>query len=146
MQVIPDSNELLEIDPLVLRFPFEPNKLIPCSLQLTNNTDEHTPFMLMNKSGSKCFERLPLYGVVSPRSTYTLVVTMEKHDKLPEKKYIDLILKSSPIEEDHNWLSERYQDSDFFVEDKRMGNIVHEVALGGVCTPQRGTIVSKVSW
>ncbi|KAM0846811.1 hypothetical protein ACQ4PT_055429 [Festuca glaucescens] len=139
------SSDLLEVQPLVLRFPFEPNKSIQCSLLLTNNTDEHVPFRLINNSGNKmCFVRLPLFGIVPPRSVYTLVVTTYKQEKLPEHKYFDLILESTILGDEHNWSSETYEQDDFFEKTKKMEHMVREVTLKVVCTPQRGSITSEV--
>nr|XP_051191770.1 uncharacterized protein LOC127305396 isoform X2 [Lolium perenne] len=144
-QVNLGSSDLLEVQPLVLRFPFEPNKSIQCSLLLTNNTDEHVPFRLINNSGNKmCFVRLPLFGIVLPRSVYTLVVTTYKQEKLPEHKYFDLILESTILGDEHNWSSETYEQDDFFEKTKKMGHMVREVTLKVVCTPQRGIITSEV--
>lgn len=97
-EVIPGPSTLLDIYPLELHFCFEPNKLIPCSLDLTNNTDENLVFVLMEKSNDQsCFLCLPLYGIVAPRSTYTLVVTSNKNENLPEERNVDLILQNSTI-------------------------------------------------
>lgn len=82
-------NKLLILHASALRFPFEPNKVIMCPLQLTNNTDKHIAFRLMDKSGGSSFLTLPLYGVVPPNTPYTLIVTTQEKEELP-RRWIDL--------------------------------------------------------
>lgn len=88
--------ELVEVPPRQLCFPYEPNKFIPCTLHLTNNTNEQMAFMLMkaNKYKGVCFVGLPLYGIVPPSSTCTLVVIMDKRPNLPGERETELILLS----------------------------------------------------
>jgi hypothetical protein len=96
LQVIRGSGELLHVHPLELRFPFEEsNRFSWCQLYLTNNTDEHVAFRLtkpvdldiksddmdytdypyMGPTDDKpCTVGLPLYGIVPPRCTHTLLV------------------------------------------------------------------------
>lgn len=71
------DNELLEFQPPELRFHFEANKLIPCPLNLINRTDQRVAFMLYPGKRKRYFTKW-LCGVVPPRSTYTLTVTMKK--------------------------------------------------------------------
>uniref|UniRef100_A0A453CF26 MSP domain-containing protein n=1 Tax=Aegilops tauschii subsp. strangulata TaxID=200361 RepID=A0A453CF26_AEGTS len=42
-----DSKELLGIEPLELRFPFEFMKQISCSMELTNRTDDYLAFKVI---------------------------------------------------------------------------------------------------
>ena len=97
MQVIPVSSMLLDVHPLELRFHFKPNKLIACSLDLTNNTDEQVVFRLVKKRPEQtCFLRdLPLFGIVDPGAIYTLALIMDKHDDLPKERNVDLILETT---------------------------------------------------
>uniref|UniRef100_A0ACD5ZE59 Uncharacterized protein n=1 Tax=Avena sativa TaxID=4498 RepID=A0ACD5ZE59_AVESA len=144
-QVNPGSSELLDVKPFILRFPFEPNKSIGCSLQLTNNTDEHVHFRLKENNGSQVsFLRLPLFGVVPPRSPYTLVVATRKQEKLLENKYLELILESVILGDEYNWSSREYEQDENFEKNKEMGRIGHVVTLQAVCTRRRGIITSEI--
>ncbi|XP_048549498.1 uncharacterized protein LOC125529131 isoform X6 [Triticum urartu] len=127
--ILPGSVELFNDSPHMLHFPFEPNELIPSSLHLRNNTDAHVPFMLMKKSNNKgmCFVRLPLYGIVPPRSTYTLVVIIDKKENLPEEREDELILRSI-INGKCSCTAVRLACEGLFEEAEKSGNtVVHTV-------------------
>lgn len=90
---------LLDVHPLQIGFPFEPNKLISCLLRLTNNTDDHhlAVRFLPKKQGSFIFEQLgrKLRGIVPPRSTHTYVVTMRQQQLPPvDTDALAMILES----------------------------------------------------
>ncbi|XP_042427342.1 vesicle-associated protein 1-2-like isoform X4 [Zingiber officinale] len=76
------SGELLEIDPLELKFPFELKKQISCSLQLTNKSDNYVAFKVKTTSPKKYCVR-PNSGVVLPRSTCDVIVTMQAQREAP---------------------------------------------------------------
>ncbi|KAF7105395.1 hypothetical protein CFC21_106208 [Triticum aestivum] len=116
-------SELLVLDKLALSFPFEPNMVITCPLQLTNNTDKHVAFRLKENTG-KSFLRLPLYGIVTPRSLYTLDVTMEEHRELPQKRNMYMILDSATILGDDVAHIFESQPDDFFKTERKTGNVV----------------------
>ncbi|KAF7056086.1 hypothetical protein CFC21_063527 [Triticum aestivum] len=74
--------ELLEFDLLELNFPFEINKQIPCSLQLTNVTDDYVAFDIeMMGILRYCIE--PEKRVVPPRSKCNVMVTLQPHERVP---------------------------------------------------------------
>ncbi|XP_048527978.1 uncharacterized protein LOC125507444 [Triticum urartu] len=74
--------ELLEFDRLELNFPFEINKLIPCSLQLTNITNDYVAFDVeMTGSLQYCIE--PEKCVVPPRSKCNIMVTLQAQKRVP---------------------------------------------------------------
>lgn len=78
----------LNVEPLHLRFLSEPNKsLISCSLHLANNTDDCVAFRLQIENLKEYFLG-PLCGVVTPRSCYTLAVTMRNKLKLLPEFFI----------------------------------------------------------
>lgn len=142
------SSRLLDIHPPELRFNFEPNKLIPGSLHLTNNTDEHVPFKLMEKSRlmekRKHFLSLPLYGIVPPRSTYTLVVTTDKRESLPDERDVDFILQNSVGDEHLKPFRNQYDCNRYFEKAKELGNMVHNVTLKVVYAPQGETACEAI--
>ncbi|XP_062195181.1 vesicle-associated protein 1-2-like [Phragmites australis] len=76
------AGELLRIDPLELRFPFELKKQISCSMQLSNLSDDYIAFKVKTTSPKKYSVR-PNTGVVLPRSTCDVVVTMQAQREAP---------------------------------------------------------------
>lgn len=74
--------ELLEFERLELNFPFEINKPIPCSLQLTNITNDYVAFDVeMTGSLQYCIE--PEKCVVPPRSKCNIMVTLQAQKRVP---------------------------------------------------------------
>ncbi|XBI42555.1 hypothetical protein VPH35_126875 [Triticum aestivum] len=130
---------LLDVYPTELHFPYHPNEPIPCSLHLTNNTDENVGFKLVDKSGKSpwCFEKMPLYGIVPRRSNYTLIVTTKEEMKLKKETDFDLVIHSCLYGDKHIMASEDMSDFDeFFEEAKELGNMVHEVTLEAIYVTQ----------
>ncbi|VAI94428.1 unnamed protein product [Triticum turgidum subsp. durum] len=133
--VIPEvgTSELLLLHQSALCFPFKPNKVVLCPLQLTNNTDKHVAFRLMEKSIKSSFLLLPMYGLVPPNTPYTLIVTTQVNEELPQKYIIDVILHSATLilGDDEHINTLRSQSEIFFQE---MGNAVQEVKLKATYT------------
>lgn len=73
---------LLGIEPAELKFAFELRKQISCSLQLSNKTDEHIAFKVKTTNPKKYCVR-PNNGVVLPRSTCDVIVTMQAQKEAP---------------------------------------------------------------
>ncbi|KAM0909191.1 hypothetical protein ACQ4PT_014962 [Festuca glaucescens] len=142
-QLIPDSSMILDIHPLELCFFDEPDKLITCSLDITNNTDEKVAFSLKKKSIEEMyfFSSRPTFGVVDPRTTYTLAL-MEKHWGKPLQTNVDLILHTSSYCEsssDENTCMQHFQNAE------QLGITVHQVSLKGVCALREKTIFEIIS-
>nr|GLL28093.1 vesicle-associated protein 1-2-like [Ipomoea trifida] len=76
------AEELLIIDPLELRFPFELRKSISCSFELLNKTDSHAAFKVKTTNPRKYTVR-PNSGVVPPRSRCNVTVTMQPQSEAP---------------------------------------------------------------
>ncbi|RID64915.1 hypothetical protein BRARA_D00150 [Brassica rapa] len=76
------NSELLSVEPLDLQFPFELRKQISCSLYLTNKTDNHVAFKVKTTNPKKYCVR-PNTGVVLPRSTCEVLVTMQAQKEAP---------------------------------------------------------------
>ncbi|MBA0825472.1 hypothetical protein Goarm_022051, partial [Gossypium armourianum] len=74
--------DLLSIHPLELRFPFALRKQISCSLQLSNKTDNYVAFKVKTTNPKKYCVR-PNAGVVLPRSTSDVIVTMQAQKEAP---------------------------------------------------------------
>lgn len=124
--VVPTYHEhTLEVHPMDLRFPSEPNELMPCLLHVTNSTSNFVLFRLMEKSGksSGYFPRLPMEGIFPPYCTYTLVVFTRYQKIKPDYKVINLILRSGPVAVDGVMhLDER----DYILNDKSQNIIMQE--------------------
>jgi hypothetical protein len=76
------GDELISIDPLQLQFPFELKKQISCSFQLLNKTDNPVAFKVKTTNPKKYSVR-PNNGVVLPRSTFSVIVTMQAQKEAP---------------------------------------------------------------
>ncbi|KFK35263.1 hypothetical protein AALP_AA5G262700 [Arabis alpina] len=76
------NSELLSVEPLDLQFPFELKKQISCSLYLTNKTDNNVAFKVKTTNPKKYCVR-PNTGVVLPRSTCEVLVTMQAQKEAP---------------------------------------------------------------
>ncbi|KAG6579415.1 Vesicle-associated protein 1-2, partial [Cucurbita argyrosperma subsp. sororia] len=76
------TGELLSIEPLELKFPFELKKQICCSLQLSNKTESCVAFKVKTTNPKKYCVR-PNTGIVSPRSTCDVIVTMQAQKEAP---------------------------------------------------------------
>ncbi|KAM5554791.1 vesicle-associated protein 1-2-like [Rosa sericea] len=76
------TGELLNIEPQELQFPFELKKQISCSLQLSNKTDDFVAFKVKTTNPKKYCVR-PNTGVVLPRSTCDVIVTMQAQKEKP---------------------------------------------------------------
>ncbi|KAL6125937.1 hypothetical protein ACLB2K_073988 [Fragaria x ananassa] len=76
------TGELLNIEPQELQFAFELKKQISCSLQLSNKTDEYVAFKVKTTNPKKYCVR-PNTGVVLPRSTCDVIVTMQAQKEMP---------------------------------------------------------------
>ncbi|XP_040989101.1 vesicle-associated protein 1-2-like isoform X1 [Juglans microcarpa x Juglans regia] len=77
-----NTGELLGIEPLELKFPFELKKQISCSLQLSNKTDNYVAFKVKTTNPKKYCVR-PNTGIVLPRSTCDVTVTMQAQKEAP---------------------------------------------------------------
>ncbi|XP_022757018.1 vesicle-associated protein 1-2-like isoform X2 [Durio zibethinus] len=76
------TGELLSIEPQELQFPFELRKQISCSLNLSNKTDNYVAFKVKTTNPKK-FSVRPNTGVVLPRSTCNVIVTMQAQKEAP---------------------------------------------------------------
>ncbi|XP_009389057.2 vesicle-associated protein 1-3 [Musa acuminata AAA Group] len=73
---------LLKIHPSELKLPFEVKKQSSCCMQLTNKTDHYVAFKVKTTSPKKYSVR-PNMGVVLPKSTISITVTMQAHKEVP---------------------------------------------------------------
>ncbi|CAD6257380.1 unnamed protein product [Miscanthus lutarioriparius] len=73
--------QLFVVQPLNLCFPFEPDKLIPCPVQLTNNAYHNIAYRIQPNTPDIFVGSLN--GTVPARSTQTYILTMQKQQKPP---------------------------------------------------------------
>ncbi|XP_048422725.1 vesicle-associated protein 1-3 [Pyrus x bretschneideri] len=76
------TGDLLSIQPLELKFPFEVKKQSSCSLQLTNKTTNYVAFKVKTTNPKKYCVR-PNAGVVLPGTTCDVTVTMQAQKEAP---------------------------------------------------------------
>ncbi|CAM8935459.1 unnamed protein product [Rhodiola kirilowii] len=77
-----NSDELLSVEPQDLQFAFELNKQISCTMQLGSKSDDFVAFKVKTTNPKKYCVR-PNTGVVSPHSTFDVVVTMQAQQEAP---------------------------------------------------------------
>ncbi|XP_064965636.1 vesicle-associated protein 1-1-like isoform X2 [Musa acuminata AAA Group] len=119
------SRELLEIHPLELKFPFELKKQISCSIQLTNKSDDYVGFKVKTTSPKKYCVR-PNAGIVQPRSTCDVIVTMQaQREAPPDMQCKDKFLLQSVVVNQGVTVKDITQE--MFA--KESGNVVDEVKL-----------------
>uniref|UniRef100_A0ACD5YVC8 Uncharacterized protein n=2 Tax=Avena sativa TaxID=4498 RepID=A0ACD5YVC8_AVESA len=126
-----ESRELLGIDPSDLRFPFELKKQISCSLHLTNRTDGYIAFKVKTTSPKKYCVR-PNSGIVAPRSTFDVLVTMQAQREAPPDMHCrdKFLVQSAVVSRD---TTPKDISGDMFT--KESGNVVDEVRLKVVYAP-----------
>jgi len=130
-----DPSELLVLRQYAMCFLLEPNKQVAaCPLELTNNTDRHVAFRLMDKNGESCLT-LPLYGIVHPGCSHTLIVTTQEHKQQSVMCNTDLTLDSATmLGRDHINKFQRQPDN-FLETAKKTGYLVQEVTLKAFYIP-----------
>ncbi|KAI4980781.1 vesicle-associated protein 1-2-like [Hordeum vulgare subsp. vulgare] len=126
-----ESRGLLGIDPNELRFAFELKKQISCSLHLTNTTDQYIAFKVKTTSPKKYCVR-PNNGIVPPRSTFDVLVTMQaQREAPPDMQCRDkFLVQSAVVSQD---IAPKDISGDMFT--KESGNVVDEVKLQVVYAP-----------
>ncbi|KAL5212356.1 hypothetical protein ABZP36_023203 [Zizania latifolia] len=136
-----ESGELLGIDPAELLFAFELKKQISCSLHLTNKTDEYVAFKVKTTSPKKYCVR-PNNGIVEPRSTSDVLVTMQAQKEAPPDMQCKdkFLVQSAIVKQD---LAQKDITGDMFT--KESGNVVDEVKLKVVYAPPQPTSLNERS-
>jgi len=126
------SSNLLDVVLDLTRLPCEP-ECISWSLHITNNASEHVSFRLMDKRSSsmEALAKLPLYGIVPSRSSYTLVVSTRKEEfaRIMKTNFEPILQSSTSGNHYASLFMNQDECCDFFEEAKHMGKAVHEVAI-----------------
>ncbi|KAJ4722255.1 Vesicle-associated protein 2-2-like [Melia azedarach] len=76
------AKELLEIQPLELKFTFEVKKQSSCIIQLGNKSDQYVAFKVKTTSPKKYCVR-PNVGIIKPKATFDFTVTMQAQRVAP---------------------------------------------------------------
>lgn len=125
------TGELLNIEPLELKFPFELKKQISCSLQLVNKTDNYVAFKVKTTNPKKYCVR-PNTGIVLPRSTCDVIVTMQAQKEVPpDMQCKDKFLLQSVVAPD----GAAAKDITPEMFSKESGHVVEECKLRVVYVP-----------
>lgn len=119
------TGELLDIEPLELKFPFELKKQISCSLQLSNRTDSYVAFKVKTTNPKKYCVR-PNTGVVLPRSACDIIVTMQAQKEAPPDMQCKdkFLLQSVKV---NDGVTAKDITAEMF--NKELGNVVEECKL-----------------
>ncbi|KAG8476122.1 hypothetical protein CXB51_032912 [Gossypium anomalum] len=119
------TGELLSSEPSELKFPFELKKQISCSLQLSNKTDNYVAFKVKTTNPKKYCVR-PNTGVVLPRSTCDVIVTMQAQKEAPPDMQCrdKFLLQSVKV---NDGLTANDITAEMF--NKEAGNVVEECKL-----------------
>lgn len=119
------TGELLDIEPLELKFPFELKKQISCSLQLSNKTDSYVAFKVKTTNPKKYCVR-PNTGVVLPRSACDIIVTMQAQKEAPPDMQCKdkFLLQSVKV---NDGITAKDITAEMF--NKELGNVVEECKL-----------------
>lgn len=121
---------LLHVHPTTLVFELQPGKLSQCSMQLTNDTDQHMSFKLSSTDSVDWLEQfLPRYDIVAARSTYTLILNVFLERDIAEKRLCDMILESCTCEYNDNKMYSATTYWEKFVDDQETKKVVNEVKL-----------------
>lgn len=123
--------ELLDIEPQELTFAFEPKKQISCTLQLSNKTENHVAFKVKTTNPKKYCVR-PNTGIVAPKSTSNIIVTMQAQKETPsdmqcKDKFLLQSVVTSPGATTKDISAEMF--------DKAAGRLVEECKLKVVYVP-----------
>ncbi|KAJ9190180.1 hypothetical protein P3X46_001408 [Hevea brasiliensis] len=92
-----DTGYVLSVEPQELQFPFELRKQISCSLHLLNKSENYVAFKVMT-TNPKQYRVRPNAGVVPPRSTCDVIVTMQAQtEAAPDMQCKDKFLLRSVV-------------------------------------------------
>ncbi|XP_052210948.1 vesicle-associated protein 1-2-like [Diospyros lotus] len=119
------TGELLSVDPRELQFPFELKKQISCSFQLANKSEDYVAFKVKTTNPKKYSVR-PNTGIVLPRSTCDVIVTMQAQKEAPpEMQCKDKFLLQSIVANPGATLKDITPE----MFNKEAGQAVHECKL-----------------
>ncbi|KAI3739848.1 hypothetical protein L2E82_30260 [Cichorium intybus] len=115
----------------LLKFPFQPEKLSRCSLQLTNKTDQFIAFKVQTTNPMESYVT-PKNGIILPRSVCNAIVTIKPQNEAPSDmqckckfKVLSTIAPNGATK----------KDITISMFDKEDDNVVEELKLRAVYIP-----------
>ncbi|XP_020268782.1 vesicle-associated protein 3-1-like [Asparagus officinalis] len=90
------TGKLIEVKPTKIRFPFELKKQIPCSIFISNKTDDHIALKLTSTNWVD-YRIRPSMAILLPRSTREVIVLMEDQRKAPRNMRCDFSLTVNAV-------------------------------------------------
>ncbi|CAL4899287.1 unnamed protein product [Urochloa decumbens] len=79
-----ELEDMLGIEPLEMHFPFELNKQISCSVELTNDTDDYFAFRISTTS-LRPYRINTNKDILPPRSKCSVTITLQALEKEPPR-------------------------------------------------------------
>ncbi|VAI00377.1 unnamed protein product [Triticum turgidum subsp. durum] len=119
------DDQMLGIEPLELHFPFELNKHILCSFELTNKRGAYIAFNIRNTSSLKFFIE-PNKGIMPPQSKCSVEIVLRAQEKAPQymQQAYAFILQSTKVED-----GLEAEDITAYMFKETLHNVVDEVNL-----------------
>ncbi|WOL19269.1 vesicle-associated protein 1-3 [Canna indica] len=128
-----NDGRFLDIQPTELKFSFELKKQSSCCMQLSNKTDKYIAFKVKTTNPKKYCVR-PNTGIVLPRSTCDVTVTMQAQKEAPpDMQCKDKFLIQGAVAEDG--ATTKDITSEMF--NKEPGKVVDEFKLRVIYVPAR---------
>ncbi|ONK65764.1 uncharacterized protein A4U43_C06F710, partial [Asparagus officinalis] len=90
------TGKLIEVKPTKIRFPFELEKQISCSIFISNKTDDHIALKLTS-TNSVDYSIRPSMAIILPRSTCEVIVLMEEQRKAPRNMRCDVTFSINAV-------------------------------------------------
>ncbi|KAM3215242.1 hypothetical protein ACQJBY_067304 [Aegilops geniculata] len=91
-----EDDDMLGIEPLELHFPFQLNKQMSCTIQLTNETGSYIAFNVEHMNPlSYCAQ--PQKDIMPPRSKCNVEITMQPHAKAPRDHTSEFTVWSTKV-------------------------------------------------
>ncbi|KAM0849892.1 hypothetical protein ACQ4PT_053439 [Festuca glaucescens] len=139
-----DSDSFLSLQPQRINFPIKPKRLTSSSLYLINRTDDRIAFRISTQIPKKYRTKLPFYGIVLPKCTYTLnVITPEQRKAPPSDNDNSLTLQSSKALHDHEDL-DNVDPASVAVFLDTAGDEVQETKIVVACEPLTETVSNQI--
>ncbi|KAJ0092337.1 hypothetical protein Patl1_25564 [Pistacia atlantica] len=139
------AQELLEIQPLELKFTFEVKKQSSCSIQLGNKSDQYVAFKVKTTSPKKYCVR-PNVGIIKPKATYDFAVTMQAQrvappDFLCKDKFLiqSTVVPFGTTDEDIT--SDMFaKDSGKYIDEKKLRVVLISPPQSPILLPRNGEL------
>ncbi|KAM3196371.1 hypothetical protein ACQJBY_072193 [Aegilops geniculata] len=142
------DSELLDLDPLELRFPFEANKRISRTLSVVNKADRHVLFWVTPDLTDMycCEEHVCAHGPVTPMSTCGVSITLMEQQQRPLKTdsliYILMVTSENESRLKDFMKNKTNLEDDFPQLFDKLGCQLHVAMATAVVCPQSETAIT----